>query len=142
MVARHWTLSSYLSVMPRRGEGGVDVTARSMSYMKEGFNASKDLWEETNSTTSALRWEARRQNMHVAHVPTHPAAAGPGKSGKHDSRPHASVYTSVTLLSFLSILLERSRYGQSALAKNKGGVRYPQCDAYCSLQLQEMSNRG
>lgn len=52
------------ATVPRGG----DVTARSMSNMKEGEVAARDLWRETNLTRSVLRGVAGRH--HVAHPPT------------------------------------------------------------------------
>lgn len=52
------------ATVPRGG----DVTARSMSNMKEEVAGAKNLWGETNLTRSVLRLEARKH--HVANLPT------------------------------------------------------------------------
>lgn len=52
------------ATVPRGG----DVTARSLSNMKEGEAAARGLWRETNLTRSVLGGAAGRHR--VAHAPT------------------------------------------------------------------------
>lgn len=111
------------ATVSRRG----DVTARSMSNMKEGEVAAKDLWQETNLTRSVLRREATRH--HVAHSPArlHIRAiyCQPTKalrSGAADSKPHASVYVSVTLCLFSQSIWNAVKWTKCYVNKGSIGI--------------------
>jgi len=117
---------------------GDDVTARSMSNMKEGVVAAKNLWGEANSTRSVLRLEARRH--HVANFPTrlhirpvyYQPSIGPKAYGCRDSATCLRLCLCHSL-SFLSNCLEHSQMDK-ALCEQREHY-YPQYDAYCSEQL-------
>lgn len=111
------------ATVPRGG----DVTARSKPNMKEGEVAAKDLWGETNLTRSVLRWGARRH--HVAHAPTRlhirPVSCQLTKalrSGDADSKPHASVYVSVTLCLFSQSIWNAVKWTKCDVNKGSIGI--------------------
>lgn len=106
---------------------GGDVTAGSMSNMKEREAAAKDLWGETNLTRSVLRWEARRH--HVARSPRRlhirPPSCQPTKAwrpGDADSAPHASVYVSVTLCLISQSIWKAVKWTKCSVNKGSIGI--------------------
>lgn len=103
------------ATVPRGG----DVTARSMSNMKEGEAAAKKLWGETNLTRNVLRWEAGKAPCGTfAYTPAHQACAlsancGPRGPGTQIVN-HMLLFMSLSLfVSSLSLSGTQSN-GQSA----------------------------
>lgn len=86
-------MSPRAATVPRGG----DVTARSVSNMKAGDAAARNLWQETNLNGSVLRGAVGRHYVAQPPACTYCQLTKALTSEEAHSTPHANIYVTVTL---------------------------------------------